>query len=268
MQIGRSKFLVMKLNIIVFFLFIGINSFAQETLVFEELDLTDNSRLIGMYPHYDEEKTFEEYNFIIEDVRTIDSISKIIKKGKEIRNQSTRREFTVRLYDGDKLLKVWSFDPEYSYIRTEGKSYEFNAEQMMEIAKKFGFTYSFNEKKYNTKDEFEEDYKELLSDDNLLFVYKPNFKFEGKFTIKFPKSKKFKHPKAISQYVEQLIGDSRKQEEYRFYYIANGYNLKHPNQYTMTMESDYELYKDLKIKKTEKGIWNKMEYSATIFMKN
>ncbi|MBL4559938.1 MAG: hypothetical protein JKX79_03025 [Labilibaculum sp.] len=66
-------------------------------------------RLIGMHPHYDEEKTFEEYNFIIEDFKAIDSITKIITKGKEVMNQHTRNEFNMRLYEGDKKLQTWSF---------------------------------------------------------------------------------------------------------------------------------------------------------------
>jgi hypothetical protein len=59
-------------------------------------------RLIGMFPHYDEEKTFENYNFIIEDIKVLDSIAKIIRKGKEVKNQSTRNEFHIRLFEGNK----------------------------------------------------------------------------------------------------------------------------------------------------------------------
>ncbi|MBQ4818613.1 hypothetical protein [Aquimarina sp. MMG016] len=258
----------MKITLTILFFFLSINSFSQKKIVFEKLNLSDNIRLIGMYPHYDEEKTFEKYNFILEDLRTIDSISKIIVKGKEVKNQATRNEFHIRLLEGDKIINVWSFNPQYSYIRTESKSYEFNAEQILNIAQKFGFKYTFSKKNYSSPEQFDEDYKKLRTDEKLLFVYKPNFKFEGVFNIKFPKTKKFKHPKAISEYIRKKILNGRKPSEYRLYYTANEFNIKNKDQFTMTIESDYGLFENFEEKKAEKGIWTKKNYTATIFIKN
>jgi len=258
----------MRITFTLFLLSLFTNSFSQESLVFDKINLNENIRLIGMYPHYDEEKTFEKYNFILEDLKTIDSISKIIVKGKEVKNQATRNEFHIRLLEGDKTINVWSFNPQYSYIRTEGKSYEFNAEQILSIAQKFGFKYTFKKKDYSSLEQFDEDYKKLRTDEKLLFVYKPNFKFEGMFNIKFPKTKKFKHPKAISEYIRKKILNDRKSSEYRLYYTANEYNIKNTDQFTMTIESNHGLFENFEEKKAEKGIWTKKNYSATIFIKN
>ena len=257
----------MKIILTLTFSLLLCSSYAQKSLVFENLDLNQNMRLIGMYPHYDEEKTFEEYNFIIEDLKALDSITKIITKGKEVKNQYTRNEFNMRLYKGDKKLRTWSFNPKYSYIRTNGKSYEFDAHQILELTKKYGFKYSFSKKSYQIKEQFDKDYEVLKSDPNLLFVYKPNFKFDGTFEVKFLKSGKFKHPKAISKYLRKRIGKIKKDNEYRVYYVANEYNQKNPNQYTMTIESDFELFELFEDKNVEKKDWKPKEYSATVFEK-
>jgi hypothetical protein len=224
--------------------------------------------LIGMFPHYDEEKTFENYNFIIEDIKVLDSIAKIIRKGKEVKNQSTRNEFHIRLFEGNKNIRTWSFNPKYAYIRTDGKSYEFDANQILDLTEKFGFIYSFNKKLYQNKEQFNKDYENIKSDPNLLFIYEPDFKFAGTFEVKFLKSEKFKHPKAVSQYLRKKIGKIKKEEEYRVYYVANEYNRNNPNQYTMTIESDFELFEWFNDKSGEKKAWIPNEYSATIFLKN
>ncbi len=242
--------------------------FSQKSLVFDDFQLNDKMRLIGMYPHYDEKKTYESYNFLIEDSKIIDSISKVIVKGKEVMNQSTRQEFTIWLYNGDEKVKSWSFDPKYKFIRINGKSYEFDASQILRLTKKYGFRYSLEKRFYSTQQGFDKEYEEIKNNPNLLFVYKPNFKFEGTFEIAYPKTGKFRHPKAISEYLDKKIGKFRTTKQYRAYYIANEFNRKNPNQYTMTVESDLGLFELFEDKKGQKGQWKPKEYSAYIFLKN
>ncbi|MFD0991481.1 hypothetical protein ACFQ1R_15385 [Mariniflexile jejuense] len=258
----------MKRQITFIILLLSFNSFSQKTLVLEDLQLNEKTRLIGMYPHYDEKRTYENYNFLIEDSNIIDSISKIIVKGKEIMNQSTRQEFTIWLCDGDKRLKYWSFDPKYNFIRIEGKSYEFDANQILKIAEKYGFSYVLNKKYYQTQEQFDKDYANIKTNSNLLFFNEPIFKFEGSFEISYPKTNKFKHPKAISQYLAKKISEFRTEDEYRVYYVANDYNIKNRNQFTMTIESDFRLYELFSDKNCKKGDWKTKEYSAYIFLKN
>jgi hypothetical protein len=237
-------------------------------LVFENLNLNENMRLIGMYPHYDDDRTFEKYNFIIEDIKTLDSITKIIIKGKEISNQSSRNEFTIRLFDGNKKLQTWSFNPKHSYIRTDGKSYEFDANQILDLTKKFGFKYTYRKKHFSSQKEFDKEYSKLKVDNNFLFVYKPDFRYEGTFEVKYPKTEKLKHPKAISQYLRSKIGEIRNDNEYRVYYVFNDYNRKNSNQFTMTIESDSGLFKSFNDNNGEIKNWKANEYTATIFFKN
>ena len=244
------------------------SAYSQESLILENIELNQNMRIIGMYPHYDKEKTFEKYNFLIEDLKILDSVSKILTKGKEVKNQFTKNEFSIRLFEGNNKLKTWSFNPKYSYIRIDGKSYEFNANQILSLAKSYQLKYSFNKINFNSKNKFEKEYEKLKLNKNLLFVYKPNFKYAGKFEVKFLKSRKFKHPKAITKYLKKYINRSRKENEYRIYYVLTEYNNKNRNQYTMTVESDLDLFENFKIKKGEKEKWKSNEYTSTIFMKN
>lgn len=138
----------------------------------------------------------------------------------------------------------------------------------MDLTEKFGFKYSFSKKLYQNIEEFDKDYEILKSDPNLLFIYKPNFKFAGTFEVKFLESDKFKHPKAISQYLRKKIEEIKKEDAYRVYYVADYYNRNNPNQYTMTIESDFELFEWFDDKGGEKKEWMPNEYSATLFIKN
>ena len=68
--------------------------------------------------------------------------------------------------------------------------------------------------------------------------------------------------------MRKKIGKVRNESEYRVYFIVNEYNLKNRNQFTMTIESDLELFEWFKEKNGEKQDWKPKEYSATIFIKN
>lgn len=251
------------LSLLLFFL----TSFSQKSLVFEDIQLKKDMRLIGMYPHYDEQKTYEKYNFLIEDYKIIDSIFKTIIKGKEIMNQSTRQEVTIRLYDGENKIDSWSFDPKYKFIRISGKSYEFDANQILDIAEEYSLTYHLEKRIYNNQKQFERDYEKIKSNPNLLFVFKPNFKFEGTFYVSYQKTKQFRHPKAISKYLRKIIGEFKEEIEYRVYYTFSDFNRNNKNQYTMTIESDYGLYELFDDKKGIKKDWKNNEYTAYIFLK-
>ena len=255
-----------KFLIIILVLFIS-SANSQENLVLKNINFNQNSRLIGMYPHYDKERTFEKYNFIIEDLKVLDSLSKILSKGKEVVNQYTRTELKIRLFDGDNELKTWGINPKYSYIRVDGKSYKFDSYQILNLVKKFGFKYTFKKMTFNSEEHFNAEYEKLKLNKNLLFVYKPNFKFSGKFEVKFLKSRKFKHPKAITEYLNKLITKTKKKGEFRVYYVLTKYNRKNRNQYTMTIESSSDLFQSFKDKNGIKGKWSQNKFNATVFLK-
>ncbi|MEP4946633.1 MAG: hypothetical protein ABJU26_03740, partial [Flavobacteriaceae bacterium] len=197
----------MKILTKIILLLFCFSSFSQKSQVLENLEWNENMRLIGMYPHYDKERTYESYNFIIEDSNVLDSISKIIVKGKEIMNQSTRSEVNIYLYEGENKIKTWSFDPKYKFIRIDGRSYEFDASQVLALTKKYGFRYILKKEFYQTQEEFDKDYSVIRSNPNLLFVYEPDFKYEGSFEVSYRKSGKFKNPKVISEYLSKKIDE-------------------------------------------------------------
>lgn len=258
----------MKILIKIILLLFCFSCFSQKSQVFENLELNENMRLIGMYPHYDQERTYESYNFIIEDSKVLDSIAKIIVKGKEVMNQSTRNEVSIYLYDRDNKIKTWSFDPKYKFIRVAGKSYEFDADQILALTAKYGFRYTFKKELYQTQEQFDDDYSLIKSNPKLLFLYEPDFKHEGTFEVSYRRSGKFKNPKVISEYLSKKISEFRKENEYRVYYVLDEFNLKNPNQYTMTIESDFGLFELFEDKKTKKKDWKPKEYSAYIFLKD
>jgi hypothetical protein len=236
-------------------------------LFLDGITISHSMKLIGMYPYYDSDKTFQNYNFYIENYDDIISASKRIKLGENISNLATRNEFNIRLIDNGKIIKTWSINPQYSYIRTEGKTYKFDINQLKALSKKHGFNYSVEKRDFKNKREFDEFFKVISKEDSYLFMYKPNFKFEGKFDVKFPKSSEFIHPKAITKYLESKLEKISLKESFRVFYVLTEYNRNNRNQFTMTIESNYNLFSKFEDKNGIKKEWIPEVYSATIFRK-
>ena len=75
------------MNKILYFLILIIsnNVFSQKNL-FENLTIDKNTKIIGRYPQYDKTKTYEKYNFILEDSLEISNFINSIKLGEEVPN--------------------------------------------------------------------------------------------------------------------------------------------------------------------------------------
>lgn len=56
-------------------------------------------------------------------------------------------------------------------------------------------------------------------------------------------------------------------KEFSISYKANEFNLKNRDQYTMTIDGPYTLFKDLKDKNSKKSEWTPAKFVATIYEK-
>ncbi len=52
----------MKNLLLILISFISINVFSQKN-IFDTLKIDSSTKIIGRYPHYDQSKTYEKYNF-------------------------------------------------------------------------------------------------------------------------------------------------------------------------------------------------------------
>lgn len=255
----------------IFYLFLILTthlSTGQTSQLFEGIDFTDSMRLAVMHPHFDKNNAYESYDLIIVQKQVLDSVAALCVYYEEVTNFYDRAEPSIILLEGNKSIKRWAINPKKASIRINGKSYRFNTDMIQSLASKYPLKYTTNKREFKSPEEFEEFRSEVYKDQSLLFMYKPNFKYEGSFEVRFTKSNKFKHPKDISPFLKSQLTKLTSKDNFRIYYKADKYNMTHPNQFTMTVDSDKDLYNIFKAKKSEKLSWEDAIYSATIFKSN
>jgi hypothetical protein len=242
--------------------------FSQNKLLFADIKISDSMKLIGRYPHYDKDKTFEKYNFIIEDFKVLDSLTKTLKVGKPASRIFDNANFLIELVDGKhNIINSWTVLPNYSSIVGGGDFYEFDTNILVDLAKKYPLSYTFYEKEVKTEKAFSQFRDTLFKDNNFLFFYKSKLVFEGHFNLEFEKNKKFSSPKAISEYLAPTLDKLATKGKYNVIYELNDYNISHRNQYSMTISCSYEVYEAFIDKNAKKKEWQVDVNNATIFMR-
>ncbi|WP_415327535.1 hypothetical protein [Chryseobacterium sp. MMS23-Vi53] len=257
----------MKKTIILIILAASQNIYSQNKLFkSDKFTVTDSVKIIGMYNEWDKHKTYEKYNFLITDKKVIDSLIASVEYGERGENISGR-DFNIILTNGNKVIDRWSVSPKFKNINIKGYSHQFDISILENLSKKYHFQYKWYKMEFKNEKEFNQFNSEIIKDEKTLYVNKPIFIYEGSFELQFPKNEKFIHPKAIYDYlkpeVEKIVGS----KEFSISYSATEFNLKNQDQYTMTIEGPFTLFKKLKDKNSKKGKWIPAEFGAYIYEK-
>jgi len=246
----------MKRILTVLIIMISTNIFSQKNML-DTLKIDSTTKIIGRYPQYDKTKTYEKYNFIIEDSVEISNFIKNIKLRDEVANSSERPSFRITIVKDFKEEGTWTINPTQKSVMThDGHTYKFDIDQVTELNKKFPFRYNHEKVIFKNPEEYQTYLIEQKKNPNFLFDYKPQFKYEGSFEIEFKKSKKFSSPKAISEFLYNYIDKIVDRSEYRVSYILDRKNIKNNGKsYRMTITGPKKIYQNLKIKKLKNENW-------------
>ncbi|MCF2218858.1 hypothetical protein H9Q08_06050 [Chryseobacterium sp. PS-8] len=258
----------MKKIILLVILAINQNIYSQNKLLkSDKLTTTDSVKIIGMYPKWDKNKTYEKYNFLITDKKVVDSLIESVEYGDNTKNEWEQNTFSIILTKGNKEVRRVSISPALHHAHTNGESYKFDVSILEKLAQKYPLRYKWYEKEFKDEQQFNQFNSEILKQEKTLYVSKPTFIYEGSFELQFPKNEKFLHPKAIDDYLRPQIEKIVNGKKFSISYIANEFNLKNKDQYTMTINGPYTLFKDLKDKNSKKGEWIPEKFIAVIYEK-
>lgn len=258
----------MKKTIVFIVLAISQNIYSQNKLLkSDKLKTTDSVKIIGMYPKWDKNKTYEKYNFLVTDKKTVDSLIQSIDYGKEVKNEWEHNSFNIIVTKANKELYRVSISPSLNNAHINGKTYKFDISVLEKLSKKYPLAYKWYEKEFKNEQEFNQFNTEILKQEKILYVSKPTFLYEGSFELQFPKNETFLHPKAIDNYLRPQIEKIVNGKEFSISYIADEFNLKNRNQYTMTISGSYDLFKELKDTNSKKGEWVPAKFVADIYEK-
>src|SRR6218665_2943542 len=131
----------MRTIIILFFLIITNQVLSQKKL-FKTLKIDKTTKIIGRYPQYDKNRTYEKYNFIIEDSTQIAEFAKNIKLGKEVKNSTEEPCFRITIVKNFEEVGTWTVNPTLKSVMThDGNTYEFDLNQITKLNETFPFKY-------------------------------------------------------------------------------------------------------------------------------
>lgn len=257
----------MRTILILFSFIIANQAFGQKGL-FDTLKIDATTKIIGRYPQYDKNKTYENYNFIIEEPVEIEKFVKKIKLDEEVPNSIEDPNFVITIIKNYQETGSWTINPrQQSAMTHDGHTYKFNLNQIIELHKQYPFKYNSEKKMFKSKLDFETYLAEQKNNPNFLSAYAPQFRYEGSFEIEFKKSSQFPHPKAISDYILPYIEKIVDKGEYSVTYILNDKNMNNNDQYTMTVSGPKKLFDELKIIGLKNENWHAIVESAFFFYK-
>lgn len=246
----------MKIIQILIILIISNNVFSQKN-IFDTLTIDSSTKIIGRYPQYDKTKTYEKYNFIIEDSLEIVKFIQNIKLGDEVPNSTEDPSFRINIIKNNKEKGGWTINPTLKSAMThDGHTYKFNIEQITNLNNKYSFEYYYEKVVFENPEEYKTYLNKQKNNPNFLFDYAPQFKYEGSFEIEFEKSNKFSSPKAIIEFLYPYIDEIVDRDNYRVSYVLNEKNMKNNGKsFTMTITGAKKIYEKLKIKKHKNENW-------------
>ena len=259
----------MKFRLTFAILLLVFSQIFSQTKLFESIknENSDSLKIIGMYYNWDQNKTYEKYNFYITDKKTINSLINNTYYNGLTENISEQNNFSIIVTKNNQILDRWSVSPKFENINIKGKSHKFDISTLARLAEKFPFKYNWYKQEFKNRAEFEKFYSNKIKDKNTLFIYKPDFIYEGSFEIQFPKNETFLHPKAIDEYLRPKIEKIAKDEKFSIGYVLTEFNMKNRDQYTMTVSGSKNIFNKLKETEGKKGNWVPTKLEAQIFEK-
>lgn len=257
----------MRLIVLSIFLLFSNFFYGQEKKMFEDIQITDSMVLIGIYPEADKDKTYEKYDFLISDVKILDSLSNVITYGEVVPNFFEWQGISILLLKNNEIVKRWSVSPKYNNILFNGIYYKFNIDILKKISNKHHFYYDSFKKEFKTKNEFELFYNEIMKDKTFIFMYKPIFDYDGTFDLHFTNKNEFHSPKEISDYIKPKLDEIANKEKFIVMYDPSHNKMGNPDGYKMTIKCKYEIFTKFKDDKSIKKEWVPDKYIAYIFKK-
>jgi hypothetical protein len=257
----------MRVSFIVILSILTMQLFGQKNL-FDTLKIDPNTKIIGRYPQYDKSKTYEKYNFIIEDSTKIVEFIKKLKLGKEVENSTEDPSFKLTIVKNYDEMGSWTINPTFGSAMThDGHTYKFDLNQIANLNTQYPFKYYHDIKVFKSRDAYEKYLAEQKNNPKFLFDYGPQFKYEGSFELEFPKNSKFLHPKAISDFLTPYIEKIVKKDDYTLGYELNSKNMNNRDQYTMTIQGPKKLFEQLKVENLKNENWQPTVEDAYFFYK-
>lgn len=247
-------------------LMISTISWAQVQTLIDKVNFDSNTILVGMASDYNTDKSFEKYNFYIDNASKIDGIKLNLEHGYELNNKVTdENHFMIYAIKDRKIVDQWLVNPKLYNVFHNGIAYSFDADKLEKIAELYSFKYEIVKEEYKNQKEYAKAQKIKQKDYSIFLAYEPEFLVDGSFEVSFKKDDKFKSATDAEEYLLNLIKLITKKKVF-VTYAFNEKNLRDQSQITMVVAGPEEVYKKIKLDNLEKGEWTP-EIHEAIYVK-
>lgn len=251
--------------ILLLLLGVRLISFCQGHLLFDQQFLNDTVKLIGMDSPYDENRTYQKYSFFITDKTVIDSLIKTVRYGERARNIMENDNFSLIVTKNNKIVDRWSISPKFNNINTDGSPNIFDIGILDALSSRFPMKYNYYKKVFSSAEQYKSFENSVLLKDNTLFIYKPDFRYEGSFDVEFPKNKEFPDARKAIEYIDKILEKKIDKSKFSAVYVLTEYNLNNQNQITIKISSPRWVFNEFNDKTVQKKSWTSAENDAMIF---
>lgn len=243
-------------------------SFAQVTSMVNDKNSDASTKVYGMAFLTDETKAYEKYNFTLENEGAVNFAKPLLEYGFQASNaQAEENGVMIYIVKDKKIVDQWLVNPSFYNVFHDGVPYSFNADNLAVIAEKHPLIYKEEKRLYKNEKDYKKQKEAIFRDPYNLIVAEPDFTYEGYFEIEFPKNEQFQNQQAIDAYLRPLIEKISK-KKFDINYALSEKNILNRNQFTMTIVSEENVYKKLKLDNLVIGAWQALPYEAIIYRKN
>ena len=242
-------------------------SFAQVSTLIDKVNFDQGTILVGMASDYNQDKTYDKYNFYIDNVQKINGIRLELEHGYELSNKVTdQNHFMIYAIKDRKIVDQWLVNPRLHNVFNNGIAYSYDADKLKRIAEKFPFEYEVERRTYQNEKEYKKNLKTLNLDSSIFLLYEPNFEFEGTFEVSIKKDEKFTNATEAEVYLRDLSKKLTKKNVV-ISYALNEENLRNPSQMTMIVAGPKVLFDKMNLEGHTKSEWKPEIFEAIIVRK-
>ena len=241
---------------------------AQVTSMINDKNVDQSTKVYGMAPLTDTNKTYDKYNFILENSSAIKQAQPLLEYGYQVSNvQAQDNGLMIYMVKDKKIVDQWLVNPAFYNVFHDGAAFSYNADQLFTLAEKHPLIYKEEIKSFKSEKEYQKQRQALFADPYNLIITEPDFTYEGYFDVQFPKNEQFKSPEAIDAYLRPMIEKVTK-KKFDISYVLSEKNIMDRTQFTMSIVGEENIFKKLKLDNLQKGDWQSLNYEAILIKKN
>jgi len=239
--------------------------FSQQTLI-DKVTFDSKTVLVGMANDYNTDKTYDQYNFFLDDASKIENIKLNLEYGYELNEKVTdSNHFMIYAIKDRKIIDQWLVNPKLYNVFHNGIAYSFDADKLQAIAEKHPLKFEVENKQYKNQKEFIKAKKELEKDTSIFLMYEPEFNYEGSFEISLKRTDEISDAQKAEEYLRNIASKITKKKVLISYALSEK-NIMDPSQFTMIVAGDESIYSKFKVDDATISEW-KPEINEAIIVK-